>query len=438
MRPRFVVLLWLTACAAVPRLPAASAARIDAAAVKEVKDGAVAGVSVAVARGGEVTFAAGWGLASLDPPIPAGADTRYRIQSIAKLLTAVAALKLVEDGRLALADPVARWFPGLPAGVTVRHLLTHTSGLADFWKLEPYKRSPPERPVDVVPLVAAAPPNFAPGTRFDYANTNFLLLGLIVERVAGRPLADVLADAVFRPAGMTATGLDCDAISTRGYARTEGKLAPAPPFVVPAGDGSASVCASAPDLARFAQALVSGKLLRPDTVTAMLTPQALADGRTIPFGLGADLEPFDGRPAFGHLGGGAGFVARLTHFRDEGVTVVVLANTASGSVTRLRFYAGRAARGVLDPGGTPRPVPADRVAAFRGDWRFDGFVLTVYDKDGAMWARVNDPAGERLVYLGDDVFGGTEEPDIRLRFSGDELVLDYYGTPMTARRAPPR
>src|SRR5262249_53483582 len=214
VRPRFVVLLWLTACAAVPRLPAASAARIDAAAVKEVKDGAVAGVSVAVARGGEVTFAAGWGLASLDPPIPAGADTRYRIQSIAKLLTAVAALKLVEDGRLALADPVARWFPGLPAGVTVRPLLTPTSGLAAFWKLEPYKRSPPERPVDVVPLVAAAPPNFAPGTRFDYANTNFLLLGLIVERVAGRPLADVLADAVFRPAGMTATGLDCDAIST--------------------------------------------------------------------------------------------------------------------------------------------------------------------------------------------------------------------------------
>jgi CubicO group peptidase (beta-lactamase class C family) len=318
----------LCACGAAAQLAPASAARIDAAAAKEVANGTVAGVSVAVARGGDVVFARGWGLAALDPKTAAGPDTRYRIQSVTKLLTAVAVLRLVEDGRLALAEPVTKWFPGLPAAVTVRHLLTHTSGLADFWQLESYKRAPPARPADVVPLLVAAPPDFAPGAKFDYANTNFLLLGLIVERVSGRSLPEVLGEVVFRPAGMTASGFDCEAIATRGYVVKDKALAPAPPFVVPPGDGSASVCASAPDLARFAQALVAGRLLRPETVTAMLTPQKLADGKTIPFGLGADLEDFDGRPAFGHLGGGAGFHTRLTHFRDEGVTVVVFANNA--------------------------------------------------------------------------------------------------------------
>ena len=424
----------LCACGAAQLAPA-DAARIDAAARKEVKDGNVAGVSVAVARAGRVVFAGGWGQAAVDRNVPAGADTRYRVQSVSKLVTAAATLKLVETGRIALADPVAQWLPGLPAGITVAHLLSHTSGLADFWKLDAYKRAPPAHPADVVPILAATPAEFAPGARFDYVNSNYLVLGLIVEKVSGRPLGDVLADVVFRPAGMTHSGLDCDAIGTAGY-QIDGKpgaFKPAEPFYVPPGDGSAGVCATAPDLTRFAQALVDGRILAPDTVAVMLTPRRLADGTTIPFGLGADLEPFDGRPAFGGIGGGGGFNARLTHFRDEGVTVVVLANTPSGTVSRLRFYAGRAGRGVPNPGGTPQPLPADR-AAYVGDWRFDGFVLHVYEKDGGVWARAGDPDGERLVYYGDGTFGGTEEPDFRLRFSGGELVMDYYGVPLRARR----
>src|SRR5690349_2368487 len=427
-----IALVCLCACGAGAQFPPAAAARVEDAAGKELAGGGVAGVSLAVARDGEVVFARGWGGAALEPRAPAGARTRYRIQSVSKLITAVAVLRLVEDGQLALAEPIAKWFPELPAGVTVAHLITHTSGLADFWRLDAYKQAPPARPVDVVPLLAAAPADFAPGARFDYANSNFLLLGLIVERVSGRALADVLHDVVFQPAGMIDSGLDCETVATRGYVVHDKQFAPAPPFVVPHGDGSASVCASAPDLARFGQALAAGRLLRPETVAAMLTPQKLADGRTIPFGLGVDLEPFDGRPAFGHLGGGEGFDARLTHFRDEGVTVVVLANTAGGATAHLRFYAGRAARGLPDNTGVPQALPADR-RAFVGDWQFDEFILHVYEQEGAVWAKVTG-TGEKLVYLGDGVFGGTEEPDLRLRFAGDRLVLDYYGSIMKAHR----
>lgn len=429
---RTLCVLSLCACGAAAQFPPAAAARVEDAAGKELAGGAVAGISLAVARDGEVVFARGWGLAALDPKTVAAARTRYRIQSVSKLITAVAVLKLVEDGQLALGDPVTRWFPELPAGVTVAHLLTHTSGLAEFWKLDAYKQAPPARPADVVPLIAAAPADFAPGTRFDYANSNFLVLGLIVERQSGRALADVLRDVVFQPAGMVDSGLDCEAIATRGYELRDKELVPPTPFVVPAGDGSASVCASAPDLARFAQALAAGRLLRPETVAAMLTPHKLADGRTIPFGLGADLEPFDGRPAFGHLGGGAGFDARLTHFRDEGLTVVVLSNTPGGATGHLRFYAARAARGLPTPSGVPQALPADR-QGFVGDWRFDEFILQVYEHEGAVWAKITG-AGERLVYLGDGVFGGTQEPELRLRFSGERLVLDYYGEVMKGHR----
>ncbi len=431
---RSLWVVWLCACGAAAPFSPIAATRIDDAAARELASGAVAGVSVAVGRGGDVVFARGWGVAALELDTPAGPRTRYRIQSVSKLITAVAVLKLVEEGRVALTDPITRWFPRLPAGVTVAHLLTHTSGLADFWKLDVYQRAPPERPRDVVSLVAAAQPSFAPGSRFAYAHTNFLLLGLVVERVTGRKLADVLRDVVFRPAGMTESGLDCGAIATRGYVIKDKGFALAPRLVVPPGEGSASICASAPDLARFAQALVGGRLLRPDTVAAMLTPQKLADGRTIPFGLGADLEPFDGRPVFGHPGAGAGFNARVTHFRDEGVTVVVLANTAGDAVSRLRFQAGRAARGVPDPGGEPRLLPAALRTALVGDWQFEHFVLHVYDSEGALWARLTDPVGERLVYLGEGVFGGADQPNLRLVLAGNELTMDYYGVALKAHR----
>ena len=425
----------LCACATVPKPPPIDAARIDAAAAKEIGDNPTAGVSVAIARGGEIVLARGYGVADVEAKTPAPADTRYPIMSVSKAITAVAVLKLVEEGRLSLEDPVGKWFPELPAGVTVYHLVTHTSGIRDFWMLDDYKEQSPARPAEVVPILAKTPVEFAPGEKFDYVNSNYLVLGLIVEKVSGRPLADVLAEVVFRPAGMTATSLDCKD-GARGY-RVEDKTFVAPnPFTVPPGDGSASVCSTAPDLARFGQALVVGKLLRPETVKRMLAPAHLGNGKEIEFGLGMELEQFDERPVATIEGGGSGFAARFNHFREEGITVAVLANTATNAVARLRFYAGRAARGVPLPVATPRPLPDAEREAFVGDYQFEGFVMHIYLKDGDVWARVNDPAGEKLVYIGDGIFGGTEEPDLRLELRGPKLTMRYYGVRLLAERVP--
>src|SRR5262249_46193302 len=285
--------------------------------------------------------------------------------------------------------------------VTVRQLMTHTSGLADHAKATDGDKWLGKRPADAIPTIAAGPMQFPPGSRFGYANANFLVLGLVVEKVTGRPLGDVLSEVVFRPAGMTAASLDCGHIA-RGYARKDKGFGPAQPFIVPDGDGSASVCSTAQDLARFEDAFVAGQLVRPETVKQMYTRQKLKDGTEIPFGLGMELVDFYGHRESFNIGGGSGFDTRASHFHDEDTSVAVGLTTAGGLASRLTFYTGRAILRLPPLVLAAKPLPAGEADAYIGDYKFDvpGFTLHVYKKGDDLWARVNDPDGERLTFLG--------------------------------------
>lgn len=295
---------------------------------------------IAVARGGDVVAHRLRGYANRADAIPNALDTRFAIASGSKLFTAVAICQLVDAGRLTL-DTRLRTFTtegGLDERITVRHLLTHTSGIASYfdeddeygqvWHDVPMYRM--RRPHDYLPLFVDKPAVFAPGERFEYNDAGFVLLGLIVEELTGRPFADHVRDSVFAPAGMTDSGyFESDRLPARtaqGYL-DDGRTNVFEVPVVGGGDGGAYV--TAPDLARFWVTLTAGNLLSPAMTRELLAP-ATATGDDAPhshYGLGV----WKAGDAWSFVEGGDPGACMISGYfpgaeRGDDLTMTVIAN----------------------------------------------------------------------------------------------------------------
>ncbi len=321
---------------------------------------------LAVTRGSEVSVRP-QGLTGLAGSAPVTANTRFNIGSAGKMFTAVAIGQLVDAGKVKLDDPVGVYVDGLTpetARVTVRQLLTHTSGLGNFF-------TPDAVPVlqrltamgDLKPLIVGDRPRFAPGSRFEYSNTGYALLGLVVERASGAGYGDYLAHHIFAPAGMTDTGLAFTAPDTAvGLSRggpgpnllppRDGSRAGPPPGALqpagspPPGDGgpgrpapeaalpatpAGGLYSTAGDMTRFFQALAAGKLLRPETVRTFTGAQvesapAKGDLPALHYGFGFGTGQYEIHAWFGHNGGAPGLNAEAVMFPDDDLIVIVLAN----------------------------------------------------------------------------------------------------------------
>ena len=274
---------------------------------------------------------------------PVGADTVFQIASLTKPFTAIVILRLAEQGRLGLDDPAARWLDWLPpryGRVTLRQLLTHTSGVprdlrqanVDEFSLEEFRRR-----------LAAAEPSFAPGERWEYANTGYILLSMVAERAGGESFGSLLEDLVFRPLGMSRTHYRAPLVAARGRAVgfdwQESGWQPASP--VYSGYGNSGIESTARDLARFAAALQQRRLLRSESYEAMLAPARLASGAPVSFpfrdasqtsyGFGWFLSEQCGTRVAIHGGTIAGFSSNLSWALDRGVSVAVLSNGKSGA-----------------------------------------------------------------------------------------------------------
>jgi CubicO group peptidase (beta-lactamase class C family) len=260
-------------------------------------------VSVAGARG-EATVARG-----------APADSRFNLASAGKMFTAVAVAQLVEQGKVGLDDPIGRHVDGLSAAtaaVTVRQLLAHTGGLGNFFTPGNLPAIEKARSVsDLLPLAAADQPAFPPGSRFQYSNSGYLLLGRLIERASGQGYGEYLASRIFRPAKMAATGLDGEGA----------------PHGTPAG-GAFSTAA---DMQRFFAALPGGKLVSAGMLAKLTAAGAEQPGYGLGFGTGA----FEGHRWFGHNGGAPGANAETATFPGDGVTVVVLSNHSPPAATNV-------------------------------------------------------------------------------------------------------
>jgi len=319
-------------------LPAEARETIDRKVAEVLKETGAPGASLAVVRDGAVVYAKAYGAARLGPPPLAATEAmRFGIGSISKQFTAAAILLLAEEGKISVDDRVARWLPSLTRAkdVTIRQLLSMTSGYQDFWPQD-YVMPPMLKPVTAEAILdgwATKPLDFEPGTKWQYSNTNYVAAGLIAEKAAGQPLFDFLKARVFGPLGMTSV-TDVDAAplgpsDPAGHVRfAVGPARPAPKegrgWLFAAGE----LAMTATDLAKWDVSLIERTVLAPGSYREMETDVRLADGLATRYGLGMSVyaSAVDGRRILIHDGEVSGFTATNLVYPDDKAAVCVLVN----------------------------------------------------------------------------------------------------------------
>ena len=388
MRPSCLFpLLLASASGFAAQLPSAVTAKIDEIAAKALADSGAPSVSIAIVQGGGIAFEKAYGRARLDPPADARAEMRYSIGSVSKQLLAGCVLLLVQDGKLSLDDRVSRYLPDLTrAGeVSVRQLLTHTSGYQDYYPQD-YLAPFMEKPVTADRILdqwARKPLDFDPGTRWQYSNTNYVIAGRIVERVTSRPFFEFLSQRILHPLGMTsAINLAEQTMGPQdaaGYTR----FALGPPRPVrPEGRGwlfaAGELAMTAHDLALWDISLLEHKILTPASLELMTTPVRLRNGTQTGYALGIGVSDDAGHPRLQHGGAVSGFVSLNTVWPDQRAAVVVFANEDGSAAPRS--VTDRVAPLLLaeteDPGAAPALEQVRRIFDGLLEGRIDRGLLT--------------------------------------------------------------
>lgn len=352
-------------------LAPAQRAAIDRYVVREMTRQRIPGLELGVYRHGRPVLVKGYGLADVEWKVPATGDTLMQSGSVGKQFAATALMMLVEEGKVGLDDAIATYFPGAPdswKAIRVKNLLSHTSGLAEY---EEGDRAKPGGPFDLrldftdaelLAKVQALPIEHAPGDHWDYRNTNYLLLGLLIEKVTGRFYGDVLHDRIFAPLGMTSTRVisDADIIPKRahGYEIKGGELknqAYVSRTFNRTADGTLYFTVA--DLQKWDAALYGERLLKRASLERMWTPFVMNDGRpnASGYGFGWMMGEVNGRRTISHTGSWQGFTTVINRHVDDGLTVVVLANLDAGHARPDNIE--RVVAGMIVPALQPKPRP---------------------------------------------------------------------------------
>jgi D-alanyl-D-alanine carboxypeptidase len=310
-------------------------AGVDAAARQALGTIPLAGLSLAVRQGTRPIYAQGYGRADIDRAVQAGPDTLYEMASLSKQFTAAAILQLAESGRLDLADQISSYVPNLPAvaaGITIRDLLNHTSGLPDSDYLYVALALPQVyTPTDVSAFYfkGLKSLDFKPGTRWEYSNMGYFLLSMIVERASGQPFGTYLQQNVFAPAGLAATSY-CPQLPpglAQGYQVSGSDFQPMKSDNLSLYMGAGGLCTTAPDLVRWQQALASGRVVSDVDYQAMTSPAKLPSGKPLTYGYGLRVGAYGGQLAVYHQGQVPGFSAVLVYYPGDDIAVALLTNT---------------------------------------------------------------------------------------------------------------
>jgi len=321
--------------------------RIDKAAIDALTATDVPSASIAVVKNSKIVYLQAYGDATLEPRTAARPAMRYSIGSISKQFTASAILLLQEQGKLSLDDKVARFIPDLTRAneVTIRQLLSHTSGYQDYWPQD-YVMPMMLQPVTaqkILDLWARKPLDFDPGTKWQYSNTNYVIAGLIVEKASGMPLLEFLQKKIFTPLHMrNVANIDQQKLGDTdptGYMRYAlGPLRPAPKegkgWLFAAGE----LAMPAEDLAKWDISIIDQKLLKPASYRELETEVLLKSGLGTQYGLGVFVRSEFRDRELSHGGEVSGFTAENMVFPDQQVAIVVLTNQdaaeASGQIAR--------------------------------------------------------------------------------------------------------
>ena len=349
-----------------------------------IKRGRVAAMSIAVTRGRDTLVMKGYGLADVENEVPATAQTVYRIGSVTKQFTSAAVMQLVEQGKLSLDDDVTKYVPNAPTHgrrVLVRHLLNHTSGIPSYTDVGPIFGRVMRLDLSKDSLIATVKDDslqFEPGSHFYYNNTGYFLLGMIIERVTGKPYGDYLRDALFAPNGLTST-VYCGTMPlikhrARGYEGRQSGLVNADYISMDLPYAAGSLCSTVGDLVAWTRLLHAGKLVNASSFTTMTTPAKLTSGRPMQYGFGLFMDTVGTHRRIHHGGGINGFISELAYYPDDSLTIVVLSNTAPAPSEQVAENLARVSFGMsyLPERPTPPadlPIPADEIARLSGDYK---------------------------------------------------------------------
>ncbi|MBS1797618.1 MAG: beta-lactamase family protein [Acidobacteria bacterium] len=326
---------------------AARADRVDDFVRAVMRERRVPGAAIAVVKGGKVVKKQGYGTASLEFGVPVTTDTVFEIGSVSKQMTAAAILLLVEDGRVALDEKISKYLPGTPAAwekVTVRNLLTHTSGVKSYTAIGAgFELSKHLTREEFIRALSAYPLDFEPGARYSYSNSGYNLLGFIIEAASGKNYWDFMRERIFGPLGMNRTSdrdpkyviknrasgyeLDGGAFAGRDYDLTD---------LFAAG----AIVSTIDDLTKWDAAWRGDTLLKKSSRAEAWKPFVLNDGKPYPYGFGWNVTEFRGHRLIGHSGSTAGFNSQIWRLTDDDLSVIVLTNLGDLG------YAGTLARGI--------------------------------------------------------------------------------------------
>jgi CubicO group peptidase (beta-lactamase class C family) len=368
------------------------------------------GAAVLVAQNGTILFEKGYGLASVEHLVPITADTKFRIGSITKQFTAAAILKLLEEGKLSLDDPLSKFIPDYPRGgeVSIRHLLTHTSGIHSYTSKPDFLASATVGATieDHIGSFKNDPYDFDPGQKFLYNNSGYFLLGFIIEKVSGRSYDDYLREAFFEPLGMKNTGVHTPTAilqhEATGYAFEDGTWKKAIDWDMSKAGAAGALYSTVKDLHLWNEALFAGKILSEASLNEAFTPVTVAgedaaQPKETGYGFGWSIQKPRGSQEISHAGGLNGFVSFLMRLPAEKFTVVMLVNSAptppgydpvelSHAITEL----------VLGDQLAPRTTPdvdvnvsTDAIVAIVGRYDYGAAIMTVTREGNQVFAQLS-------------------------------------------------
>jgi CubicO group peptidase (beta-lactamase class C family) len=369
-----IALLAFTSSAIAQPISPAELARIDKLVTETLAKSKTPSASIAIVRDGRIILAKAYGKAAESIPVSTP-ELPYQIASNSKQFTAMALLLLEDEGKLDLDDKVSKYLPGISGAdeIALRQLLSHTSGLQDYWPQDfsfP-AMARPTTPQQILDIWAKKPLDYAPGTQWQYSNTGYVVAGQIVEKVAGEPLFSFLQKRIFRPLGMNSV-VDMDKAIGPDFPQGYGRAALGPVRVeTPAAPGwlyaAGELSMTPTDLAKWNIARMNRAFIPADDWEEQERTVRLTEGKDTNYGLGVYNRVSNGRRMISHGGESAGFLSANNVYPDLKAAIVVMTNTwSSGAYSQI----SRGLAEIVLPAVSPDPVPAAHAARVR----------TVYDQ----------------------------------------------------------
>lgn len=398
------------------------------------------GAAVLVRQGGRTVLRKGYGLASVELGVPMEPGRVFEIASVSKQFTAAAILLLQDRGKLSVEDEVTRYLPDFPTQgqkITLRHLLTHTSGVPEFTALPEWwpRMREDMKASQIIDLFKDKPLGFTPGEGVAYSNSGYVLLGAVIERVSGKSYEDFVEQEILAPLGMAHSrdwhlGEIVPGLAT-GYDRGETGYRTALPISLSQSFGAGSILSTVDDLALWAEALPNGRLLKRETYELMTTPVRLPSGRAVKGGFGIQILEEGGRRILAHGGGVPGFNTFLLSIPSEQVVVVVLSNVFGHDPgpESLAYHVAMKALG--QPVEDRKPVTLDpaKLEGYVGRYRFKDEVFRTITREGdQLFAQRTDGDRHEIFALSPDDFY-YQDSDARIHFrrepEGNVTAMDF-------------